>query len=59
METRLILAYALIALMAAALALGGWLVATRRTRLRKRERARRGRWLKGRAGPSLVAAAEE
>jgi hypothetical protein len=44
-ETRLILAYALIALIAVAAAALAWWLSTRTTRLRRRERGVRERWL--------------
>jgi len=52
-ETRLILAYGLIALIAAAAAALAWWLSTRTTRLRRRERGVRERWLGRRQSPGL------
>ena len=50
METRLIVAYGLIALLMAFFGLLGWLNLSRRVRQRRREERMRDRWL-GRAPP--------
>ena len=51
METRLIIAYALLALLGIALALLGWRHATREGRGRRREQRMRVRWLGRRSDP--------
>ncbi|MGQ0588069.1 MAG: hypothetical protein ACT4N8_00875 [Sphingosinicella sp.] len=53
METRLILAYGLIVLIAAAATALAWWWSTRATRLRRRERGMRERWLGRRHPPGL------